>query len=72
MNRVPELPYAHDGVSIRWDFSAAFAADRSDMATSGCPGPGLRAGRLLRRAWDGVRRAVRGAVISGWSVVDRY
>jgi hypothetical protein len=34
LNRVPEFPYAHDGVSIFCAVSAAFTADRSCMTTS--------------------------------------
>jgi hypothetical protein len=33
LNRVPELPYAHDGVSTAWVLRAAFTAARS--VTSG-------------------------------------
>src|SRR5690349_55302 len=31
LKRVPELPYAHDGVSTAWVLRAAFTAERSDI-----------------------------------------
>jgi hypothetical protein len=49
LNRVPELPNAHDGSSIRWALSAAMTVgsvvtSASIAGSSGCLVPGRRLG----------------------------
>src|SRR4051794_7611258 len=67
LKRVPELPYAHDGVSTAWLLRAVFTAGTSDMGLLDVKRfkKAKRAGRCASRSGTAVKND---SIQSAWTV----